>query len=263
MQITNVTIGADPEMFIINTRTNKIVSAIGIIPGEKGNPYTEGMDEGFGVEIDAILAEFNIPPCRTEDEFVYSMKFMKKWIKNYVKTFDPDYDILCKASHRVPTSELLDPKANEIGCAPDYNAYTKRENPKPDGYPSTTRVAGLHVHIGYDNPDFDTNIKLIKYMDLFVGVPSVLYDTDKYRRTLYGQAGSFRKTKYGVEYRSLSSYMLHDHLLPFVWKQTMKAIDACNNNIELPDPIAVQDCINKSNKVLAKRLIKICNICAD
>lgn len=34
-------------------------------------------------------------------------------------------------------------------------------------------------------------------MDVYVGIPSVLYDKDKYRRTLYGQAGSFRKTRYG------------------------------------------------------------------
>ena len=56
MQVTNITIGADPELFIINTKTNKIVSAIGIIPGEKGKPYTKNMEPGgFGVEIDGIL----------------------------------------------------------------------------------------------------------------------------------------------------------------------------------------------------------------
>ena len=76
MQVTNITIGADPELFIINTKTNKIVSAIGIIPGEKGKPYTKNMEPGgFGVEIDGILAEFNIPPCTTKDDFGYMQKF--------------------------------------------------------------------------------------------------------------------------------------------------------------------------------------------
>ena len=56
MQVTNITIGADPELFIVNTKTNKIVSAIGLIPGEKGKPYIENMEPGgFGVEIDGIL----------------------------------------------------------------------------------------------------------------------------------------------------------------------------------------------------------------
>ena len=68
MEILNVTIGSDPELFIINKKTNKVVSSIGLIPGEKGNPYrTKDMPEGFGLEIDNILAEFNpaaIPPPR-------------------------------------------------------------------------------------------------------------------------------------------------------------------------------------------------------
>ncbi len=62
MKLTNVTIGADPELFIVNEKTGKIVSSIGLIPGEKGNAYKEGMPEGFGLQIDNILAEFNVPP---------------------------------------------------------------------------------------------------------------------------------------------------------------------------------------------------------
>lgn len=77
MKIKNVTVGADPELFIFNTRTNQVVSAIGIIPGEKGKPYTKGMPKGFGVEIDCILGEFNIPPCTSGNEFVDSIKYMK------------------------------------------------------------------------------------------------------------------------------------------------------------------------------------------
>lgn len=198
MQVMNITIGADPELFIVNTKTNKIVSAIGIIPGEKGKPYTKNMESnGFGVEIDGILGEFNIPPCTTKDDFVNSIKYMKDWITDYVKSYNPDYDILCKASSLVPKDQLLDPLANEIGCMPDFNVYTERENPKPEGYTNCKRVAGFHLHLGYDNPNIQTSLQLIKYMDVYVGIPSVLYDTDKYRRTLYGQAGSFRKTSYG------------------------------------------------------------------
>lgn len=77
MKIKNITVGADPELFIFNTKTNQVVSAIGIIPGEKGKPYTKGMPKGFGVEIDCILGEFNIPPCTSSNEFVDSIKYMK------------------------------------------------------------------------------------------------------------------------------------------------------------------------------------------
>ena len=115
MKVTNVTIGADPELFIINSKTGKVVSAIGLIPGKKDEPYTHGMPKGFGVEIDGILGEFNIPPSSSKSDFVESIQFMKKWIRDYVKSFNPDFDICCKATMDVPGDQLLDPKAHEIG----------------------------------------------------------------------------------------------------------------------------------------------------
>ena len=41
------TIGSDPELFIVNQKTNKVVSAIDKIPGHKEEPYREGLPEGF------------------------------------------------------------------------------------------------------------------------------------------------------------------------------------------------------------------------
>ena len=263
MRIKNVTVGADPELFIINTKTNQVVSAIGIIPGEKGKPYTKGMPKGFGVELDCILGEFNIPPCTSLNDFVGSIQYMKNWIRNWVKQYDTNLDICCKASMPVPEDQLLDPRANEIGCMSDYNAYTERENDKPNGYPNNTRVSGFHIHVGYSNPDFDTSIKLIKFFDLCCGVPSMLYDDDTFRRTLYGKAGSFRLPKYGVEARCLSSFMLNDEYLPLIYKQAMLAVDMVNEGLPLPDGDLVQKCINTSNKVLAEHLIKLYDICVE
>lgn len=57
--------------------------------------------------------------------------------------------------------------------------------------------------------------------------------------------------------------MLNDELLPLVWDQTMLAIKHCNLQTELPDTTLVQDCINTSNKTLAKRLIKIFDLCVE
>lgn len=263
MKIKNVTIGADPELFIINAKTNQVVSAIGLIPGEKGKPYTEGMPSGFGVELDCILGEFNIPPCTSENDFVSSIHYMKNWIRNWVKQYNEDYDICCKASMVVPDDQLLDPRAHEIGCMPDFNAYTETENEKPTKYFDNRRVAGLHIHCGYDHPDVDTSIKLIKFFDLCCGVPSILYDDDTFRRTLYGKAGSFRLPKYGAEARCLSSYMLNDEFLSLIYRQTMLAIDMVNDGLPLPEGDLVQKCINTSNKVLAKHLIKTYGICVD
>lgn len=263
MKIKNVTIGADPELFIINTKTNNVVSAIGIIPGKKGKPYTKGMPRGFGVELDCILGEFNIPPSTSVMEFVDSIKYMKSWIRNWIKNYDENLDICCKASMLVPEDQLIDPRASEIGCMPDFNAYTECENQKPLQYPDNHRVAGSHIHIGYDNPDVETSIKLIKFFDLCCGVPSILHDRDTFRRTLYGKAGSFRLPKYGAEARCLSSYMLNDDYLPMIYKQTILAVDMVNDNYPLPEGDLVQKCINTSNKVLAEHLIKLYGICVD
>ena len=55
----------------------------------------------------------------------------------------------------------------------------------------------VHIHIGYDNNNIDASLRLVKYLDLYLGVPSVLKDKDKRRRSLYGKAGCFRLTSYG------------------------------------------------------------------
>lgn len=141
-KIKFITIGADPEMFLVDTSNNEIICAKGIIPGKKNKPYTKGLPKGFGVEIDGILAEFNIPPCSDKTEYIDSIKFMKDWIRNYVKNKNPNLDILCKSSTVVPDRCIADPDVNQIGCDSDYNAYTREVNPQVDGYPDNTRCAG-------------------------------------------------------------------------------------------------------------------------
>lgn len=198
MKLHNVTIGADPELFIINEKTKKVVSAVGLIPGEKGNPWrSEDMPEGFGLETDNILAEFNIPPVKDEINFVNNIIYMQEYINKFVKNIDPDLGILCAASRVVDKSQLNSPQAQLFGCDVDYNAYTMKANPKPKGTSTNLRSGGFHIHVGYENPDVDTSLALVKYMDAFLGIPSVVKDKDNKRRSLYGKAGCFRLTDYG------------------------------------------------------------------
>ena len=77
------TFGSDPELFIFNSKTKKVISAIDKIPGYKDDPYTEGLPEGFGLQTDNILAEFNIPPVNNVDDFI-SFYYRKKEEKNNV-----------------------------------------------------------------------------------------------------------------------------------------------------------------------------------
>lgn len=257
--IKNITIGADPELFLINEKTEKVVSAIGIIPGEKGDAWVgPGMSEGYGLEIDNILAEFNIPTARTKEDFTGSINFMLDYIKGFVKNINPDLGIKCIASQTVDEDQLQHPIAKLFGCSVDYCAYKKGPNKKPKGEKTCLRSAGFHVHCGYDNPTDETSVELIKYMDAYLGIPSVVMDPDTQRRKLYGKAGAYRLTKYGCEYRVLSSYMLNHP--DFVYEQTMKAIDAYNNGISLPSPTIVQRTINNSKVEEAEKLIKKYNL---
>lgn len=262
MKLRNVTIGADPELFIINEKTKKVVSAVGLIPGEKGNPWrSEDMPEGFGLETDNILAEFNIPPVKDEFNFINNIVYMQEYIDKFVKSKNSDLGIKCIASQIVPTSELQSDQAKLFGCDVDYNAYTQRANPKPEGNKTNLRSAGMHLHLGYENPNVDTSLALVKYMDAFLGLPSVIKDKDKKRRSLYGKAGCFRLCDYGVEYRTLSSAMMSSAAkLTFVWKQLQKALKAYQAEYNLPDRSEIQEAINNSNVELANQLITHYNL---
>lgn len=259
--IKNVMLGSDPELFIINSKTKEVVSSIGLIPGEKGDPWTEGLPEGYGLEIDNILAEFNIPPCKTKKEWIHHMNFMKDFIRDFVKKVNPDYDIMHVASQHVNPAILNNPIAQLFGCSVSYNAYTKGPNPKPEGDKTNLRSCGVHVHVSYNNNDVDTSIDLVKMFDMFLGVPSVILDPDTERRSLYGKAGDFRICSYGVEFRVLSGYFLKDDkTIGFMWDQAMKAIDAYNNGMFPMFEDRVQHIINTSDVKEAERFVKQFNI---
>ena len=264
-KISNVTIGTDPELFIYDSFQNKVISSIGIIPGEKGRAFKpKGFKKGFGLQIDNILAEFNIPPVTSKEEFVNNICKMKDYIDKFVKTINPNYTILCKASYRVDEDQLQSPEAKLFGCCPDYNVYTERVNEAPQGECTNLRTTGTHIHVGYNNPDIETSLTLIRMMDVFLGIPSVVLDTDVDRRSLYGKAGCFRITPYGFEYRTLSGYFISStSLMEFLYDQTMKCIESYNKgdfSVLSLDHNLVQDIINKGDTNKAKEIIKKYNL---
>ena len=106
-RVENYLVGSDPELFIRHSQTNKIISSIGLIPGVKGKAYTpEGMSKGYGLQIDNILAEFNVPPTNIKADFIASMNKMKKFIDEFVKKADPNYEIHCYGSAIVDDDQL-------------------------------------------------------------------------------------------------------------------------------------------------------------
>lgn len=254
---TIFTVGADPEMFIVNKKTGEVVSSIGIIPGEKGAPWVDpSWLEGFGIEIDNILVEYNIPPARSKDQFVSYIEFMKSYISDFVAKINPDYTIQCASSRMVPESELNNPIAQLFGCCPDFNCYTGNPNPRPKGDKTNLRSAGFHVHYGYDEPNIDQSVEMVKYFDVFLGLMSLLFDTDRKRRSLYGKAGCYRLTSYGVEYRTLSSKMAETpEMVALIYDGVCAATQAYERHIPIPNSTNVVEAINNSDVNAAKYIL--------
>jgi hypothetical protein len=122
-------------------------------------------------------------------------------------------------------------EARELGCTPDYNAYTMEENEKPNSN-TCMRTASGHIHIGFidvDDPMDPVHMTrcavLAKQLDFYLGLPSVLWDRDIKRRLLYGKAGCYRPKSYGMEYRVLSNaWLLTPERMRFVFNATQFAI---------------------------------------
>ena len=132
----------------------------------------------------------------------------------------------------------------------NYNAWTKKVNPRPCATNHKLRSAGGHVHVGIKGIN---RYQLIRAMDLFLGVPSLFMDKDTRRRELYGKAGAFRPKPYGAEYRTLSNFWIWDkRLIEWVYHQTSRAIDFVKSGKKLTaeDGKLIQRCINTGDKAL-------------
>ena len=228
-----IKIGADPELFVF--KDGKPVSAHNLIPGTKADPF---IVPGGAVQVDGTAAEFNINPAETFEEFDYNITTVLEHLGAMLPSghelravpvveWDPEYFATLPFS------------AKELGCMPDFDAWTGRRNPKPRLKSNPTlRTAAGHIHIGFtegaslqDSDHILQARKMAKLMDLHVGLWSVEVDPDKTRRQLYGKAGACRYKTYGVEYRTLSNFwVLSPQLRWEVWNRTM---DACMDFLEV------------------------------
>jgi hypothetical protein len=174
---------------------------------------------------DNVAVEFNIPPAKTVDEFVESIEWSMKKLADEVKIYG------CKpsevASALFSPTELMDARSMVFGCDPDFNAWKGgRRNPRPHATNERLRTCGGHVHVGYPMDTKVSKLRLIQLMDLYLGVPSIMMDTDVGRRELYGKAGAYRTQPWGVEYRTLSNFWLKDKkYCKWVYEQASRAFD--------------------------------------
>lgn len=249
--IINVLRGADPELFLRDVQGNPVTS-IGLIGHGKENPKSIG--NGFALQEDNVALEFNIPPAANKESFVASLNFAIGYIEQEIKSKGLLIDISPTMNFSV--QQLDHPQAQQLGCEPDYNAWTQKPNPRPVA-PASLRSAGGHLHLGWDVEEPVHRTRMIKAHDLFCGVWSLLHDKNQERRSIYGKAGACRMKDYGVEYRTLSNFWLKsDELMQQLFDQSEKAINFLNNGgvLTLEDGEIIQQCINNSDMNLFHKL---------
>lgn len=251
-------IGADPE--IILTENGEVISAEGLIGGTKENPKLIS-NKGHAVQEDNVMAEFNIPPSSSKNEFVENINYCLDYFSQIVELTGENMKISEKASAYFPKNQLRTRQAMEFGCSPDYNVYAKSQNRRPFSN-TNLRSCGGHIHVGYDNPSQEKSELIVRLLDIFIGLPSISMDTDRDRKKLYGKAGSFRFKKFGVEYRTPSNFWIfRRESIEFIYDAVEKAMDVANN---MPDLIPyifeigkqVEKAINEDNEELGKALYK-------
>lgn len=259
--MSKILIGADPEVFV--SHNGKLVSAHGLIKGNKHDPFK--VDRG-AVQVDGMALEFNINPAASEAEWMGNINGVLDILASMV----PEHKLEC-----IPTAvfgleyiRAQPEEAKELGCDPDYNAYTVAVNPRPNGETDFRTGAG-HIHFGLPETGGNAPVEdkdyigwlaaKVRELDFYLGLPSLFYDADIKRRELYGKAGAFRPKKYGMEYRTLSNQWLgNDTLKRWAYKASVDAMERIESGVSLFKKYgtAAQQIVNKSDKNEAARIIK-------
>ena len=226
----NILIGADPEVFV--KRHNKFVPACGMIKGTKEKPFPV---KSGAVQVDGLALEYNINPASTLQEFIRNVITVKHELRSLIPS---EYNLsTVPVARNFLNFNTLPDESKELGCEPDYNAYTPGMIPqalrsKPD---ENVRVGAGHIHIGWrdDNVDpldpvhFEECKLVIKELDIVLGPALALIEgrPGHERREHYGPLGSFRPKSYGVEYRTPSNIWTKNRaMMTLVYKTVMEVM---------------------------------------
>jgi len=267
----NYTLGTDPE-FMLADRTGNVVSAIPVLGRDKYDPIVLS-DEGVKVYYDNTMIETNTVPADSKDSFIANIRDTFERIHGVIGN---DFSVLAVPSNYFTEDECLHPDAMVAGCSPEFCAYAG-EACYPPEFEDTFRSAGGHIHIGRtdfakygedeaeENGEFllavDSKRNAIKLMDIFVGCPLTLLDNSAAsieRKRLYGKAGRFRPTDYGVEYRTPSNFWLSSpKTAELIWDLTMLALEAGKaNSVESADFDRAFNAINNNDAETATAIVE-------
>lgn len=245
-------IGADPEVFLKIKGTDVFIPSLDLIGGSKDDPLP--VDKG-ALQEDNVTAEFNINPSADPEEFSDNIQHVMRQLQEKV---GGGIELVIQSSASFDSQFLDDPRARAIGCDPDYNAYSTRQNHYSVNYDaSTVRYAGGHIHIGHDmvlqRPKDSLN--LVKLMDWHVGTFLATMDEDTERSKHYGKAGNYRPKPYGIEYRTASNYWLNSaELMRDVHRLSQRAFFLWKIGV-MDTPEELEQAVNEKNHAVLYKIM--------
>ena len=266
-------VGTDCELFLKDLSGHPL-PVIGLLGGTKSEPRAILDEPGYAVQEDNVMAEFNIPAREDVTSFVTSINKALGYLQAHFHELD-FIQIDFSASQMFDPKVLEHPQAKQIGCEPDFCAWTKTMNKIDNEHPllAQMRTCGGHEHLSYfvngGVPTLEERIEFVKMQDLFQGVASVILDKDQRRKQLYGKGGAFRPKKYsdgieGHEYRVLSNFWVKtNELKEWMFNQTVECFTQINERggyfkgmFEGTLGSMVQECINSNDESKARFLCK-------
>lgn len=253
-----VLVGTDPELWLMD-KNDKIISAHRDIPGTKSVPYS--VPGGNAIQADGTAFEFNIAPATDASLFYARCGAVLDGLPRTVKGWPSGTKLL--ASPLVVYSEEdwknIPESAKELGCSPDFSAYTLKTNPRPnpDKVHPRLRTAAGHIAIGWRAPPllvegdpasdaghFETCATIVRVLDVIFAAFDDFFHPEPHlkalqaaRQRLYGDYGAFRPKPYGLEYRTPSNtWLRNENTMRTAYSLTMLGYSLVRFGFDASDP---------------------------
>ncbi len=238
MPKAEITIGADPEFFVVNEMDMELVTALDLVEGTKEKPLPLGsLPKEYNFHRDNVMIELGIPPTPDPYTFTDSINTAMMYANSRLQEksdIGESFAIYRNiASWEFADVELADPRAQEFGCEPDQDAYEGgQERVAPGNVLGNWRTAGGHVHIGSDQGFNCPNFIVALLCDAYIGVggPNEPAADPEASHMWYRRPGIYRDKPYGIEYRSPCNFWTFNNNQTFRTAARAKAVGAyCAN----------------------------------
>lgn len=246
MEVKHLWLGCDPEVFAVDTNVAyngkpRVLPAYKWLPHKKnalkftvlpGTYLSKHVGECFW---DGVQAEFTTAPQMCIQYLIDEIRDALVLIQNTARKHTPTAQLTLRNVIDYPEDERAsaDEEHVALGCAPSTNVYGVCGYLPSSGREWDKRCVGFHIHAG-DMDVIAQRERVVKALDAVLGVYSVAAAEnidEPLRRRYYGLAGEYRETKYGVEYRTLSNWMLcHPAMTNLVFEMTRSIITFALNS---------------------------------